>query len=197
MDFKRIFIFFIGFSILSTIGAMFFVFYIGKTVSDPGKMDGIFKKMGISGLGKQAVQWESGMFSPDGKYYVYTYKTQYVLNYDSRRGSQVRYDFYLQVLDVITGEKLLDKAFESKEDIQIVGMSEQDILLWSYVIGKNTYSPAIFSLNTKAMKFSTKALRKLNPEVPIDNVNSYFQSTNGKFDFRFTKQRRWSFIHGS
>lgn len=138
---------------------------------------------GCDAIGNQKPEWQSGMFSPDGKYYVYTYGQVFVTQYQKRRGASFSSGIltnYLQIMDCATGKKLLEKAFKSKEMINVKTIEGNQVALWSYKIGESQYMPAVFDLGLLAMKFSAEDLKKLNPTVPMKNVNLYFQNTTSQ-----------------
>lgn len=132
-------------------------------------------------MGNQPPKWQSGMFTPDGKYYVYTYGQVFVTQYRKRGGSTFSSGVltnYLQVIDCTSGKKILEKPFKSKQMINIETIEGNQVALWSYKIGENQYSPAVFDLSSLQMKFSAEDLKKLNPNVPLKNVNFYFKNTS-------------------
>ena len=138
---------------------------------------------GCDSIGNQAEQWQSGMFSPDGKYYVYTYGQVFVTQYQKRGGATFSSGIltsYLQVIDCATGNKLLEKPMKSKEMIRIETIEGNQVALWSYKIGDSEYSPAVFDLGLLKMKFSAVDLKKLNPNIPLYKVNTYFKNTGSQ-----------------
>ena len=138
---------------------------------------------GCDSIGNQAEQWQSGMFSPDGKYYVYTYGQVFVTQYQKRGGATFSSGIltsYLQVIDCATGNKLLEKPMKSKEMIRIETIEGNQVALWSYKIGDSEYSPAVFDLGLLKMKFSAEDLKKLNPTIPLYKVNTYYKNTGSQ-----------------
>lgn len=143
----------------------------------------IFSLCGCSFMGTQKPQWQSGTFIPDGKYYVYTYGETFVTQYQRRGNSTFTQGIlttYLQVIDCATGKMLLEKPYKSKEMINIKSIEGNTVGLWSYKIGDSEYSPAIFDLSSMKMKFSAEDLKKLNPNIPMKSVHSYFKNTSSQ-----------------
>lgn len=138
---------------------------------------------GCGFMGNQPPKWQSGMFTPDGKYYVYTYGQVFVTQYNKRGGATFSSGIltnYLQIIDCAYGKKLLEKPYKSKEMINIETIEGNQVALWSYKIGESQYSPAVFDLSSLKMKFCAEDLKKLNPNVPLKNVNSYFKNTSSQ-----------------
>ena len=138
---------------------------------------------GCDFMGNQAPKWQSGMFTPDGKYYVYTYGQVFVTQYNKRGGATFSSGIltnYLQIIDCASGKKILEKPFKSKEMINIETIEGNQVALWSYKIGESQYSPAVFDLGSLEMKFSAEDLKKINPNVPLKNVNFYFKNTSSQ-----------------
>ncbi|MBS1729988.1 MAG: hypothetical protein JSS67_04335 [Bacteroidetes bacterium] len=138
---------------------------------------------GCSSIGTQPPQWHSGMFSPDGKYYVYTWEEFFVNQYSQRGGATFRAGStttYLQVMDCKSGKKILDKPIKSPEILTIVDIENNHVWLQSYEISKS-WSPALFDLNTMKMAFSAKDLAAINPSVPMKmGVIRFFKNSPGK-----------------
>ncbi len=146
----------------------------------------LFSRCGV--MGEQAANWESGMFSPDGKYYVYTYSNMFITQYSKKGGSTTRIGsitYYIQTIDCITGKKLLEKPFESDETFWISNIDGNYAVFQSYDVGQGYNSPAIFDLKSKKMRHTAEETRKLNPTIPMKMVNSYFYNVNGKENFVF------------
>ena len=142
-----------------------------------------FLFQGCSFMGNQLPKWQSGMFTPDGKYYVYTYGQVFVTQYQKRGGSTFSSGIltsYLQVIDCNLGKEMLEKPLKSKEMIRIETIEGDQVALWSYKIGDSEYSPAVFDLGTLTMKFSAEELKNLNPNVPLKSVNTYFTNTSSE-----------------
>ena len=147
-----------------------------------------FLFQGCSFMGNQPPKWQSGMFTPDGKYYVYTYGQVFVTQYQKRGGSTFSSGIltsYLQVIDCNSGKEILEKPLKSKEMIQIETIEGNQVALWSYKIGDSEYSPAVFDLGTLTMKFSAEELKKLNPTVSLKSVNTYFANTSSELGIIF------------
>lgn len=128
----------------------------------------------------QVPQWESGMFTPDGKYYAYTYNSL-IINQPSKRGGLARFrpgsnNYYLQIIDCATGEKLLEKPFKSKELLVITDIKDNNIWLWTYNADDDNISPALFDLKSKKMAFGSKNIRKINPNVSLKNAPTFYRN---------------------
>lgn len=148
----------------------------------------LFLMNSCSEMGKQPPIWESGMFSTDGKYYAYTYSELFVMQYSKRGGATFRSgisSYYLQVIDCTTGKKMIEQPVKSKEMIRVQKIEGNNILLWTYTIGKSLYSPAIFDMGTQKMKFTSEDLRSINSDVPMNTVYSYFNYSNSQPGFIF------------
>lgn len=141
---------------------------------------------GCGVMGEQAAKWESGMFSPDGKYYVYTYSNMFITQYSKKGGSTTRIGsitYYIQTIDCITGKKLLEKPLESKEQIKISNIIGDYAMFSSYDMDKRFSTPSIFDLKSKKMKFATDDIRKINPSIPLTNVTQFFDNVSGTKEF--------------
>lgn len=136
-----------------------------------------------SEIGTQPPVWQSGMFSPDGKYYVYTW-TEFFVNQYSKRGNATfrsgSSTTYLQIIDCTNGKKLLDKPLKSPEMLTIADIENNHVWLVSYEISKR-WGPALFNLDSMRMTFSAKDLMNINPAIPMKmQVISFYNNNSGK-----------------
>ena len=115
----------------------------------------LLSMISCSEIGTQPPVWKSGMFSPDGKYYVYTWTEMYITQYSKRGNSTFRSGSsttYLQIIDCTNGQKLLSKPLKSAEMLTIADIENNHVWLVSYEISKRwapacrTGSPAVGSL---------------------------------------------------
>ncbi|MFZ1800184.1 MAG: hypothetical protein WAU24_10010 [Chitinophagaceae bacterium] len=138
---------------------------------------------GCSDMGKQPPVWESGMFSPDGKYYVYTWSEIFITQYSKRGNSTFSSGSstsYLQIIDCATGRKLLEKPLESSEKLTIAEIEDNHVWLVSYEISKR-WAPAMFDINSLKMAFSAKDLIQINPSIPMKmQTISFYNNTSGQ-----------------
>lgn len=135
---------------------------------------------GCGVLGTQPGQWVSGMFTPDGKYYVYTYSSIFVTQY-SRKGnvrhSQGVISYHLQAIECATGRKRYDEAPKLDGHTVIMDVDGDRVWLISMLPGTGEQGPGLFSLSEGAMKFSLEDLVELNPGIPLANAYSFFTDT--------------------
>ncbi|MCO6483055.1 MAG: PQQ-binding-like beta-propeller repeat protein [Flavobacteriales bacterium] len=135
---------------------------------------------GCGVLGTQPGQWVSGMFTPDGKYYVYTYSSIFVTQY-SRKGnvrhSQGIISFHLQAIECATGRKRYDEAPKLDGYPVIMDVEGDHVWLVSQLSGTGEQGPGLFSLSAGAMKFSLEDLVEINPGIPLANAYNFFTDT--------------------
>ena len=125
---------------------------------------------GCSFMGRQAPVWRSGTFTPDGKYYVYLYSIYNVSQYSQQGGITHRSgttEYYLQVLNAVSGEKLLESPRRFDELVDIGDVSNQYVWLSSRDVRKERNSLAIFDLSALKLKFDAEEIVKLNPDIPF------------------------------
>jgi len=134
-------------------------------------------------MGKQPPVWESGMFSPDGKYYAYTWSEMFITQYSKRGNSTFRSGSstsYFQIIDCATGRKLLDKPLESTEKLTIAEIENNHVWIVSYEISKR-WAPALYDINSLKMTFSANDLIKINPAIPMKmQVIRFYKNNSGK-----------------
>lgn len=167
--FKKMIYFVAGFSILCTLGGLLFTGYISNLVSDPDKIGKITGKSGMnqSPVGLQPPEWRSGVFSPDGKYYVYTYSITDVKSYHSRFGASTSVRFYLQVIDAPSGVALLEEAIQLQGAPTIVSVDNNALWLSVYNIKEDKASPVLYQIGAKQLKYTARDFKRINPHLPV------------------------------
>lgn len=140
--------------------------------------------VGCGVLGKQAPEWESGTFTPDGKYYVYTYSTTTITRY-SRQGAVTRQQgiirYYLQAIDCTTGEDLYEKPRRIEDGHPcIMAAAGDDVWLFVQSLGGEASGPALFSLGEGRLKLGPAELEKVNPGIPIREAHSFYRVPGGQ-----------------
>lgn len=155
--------------------------YLNSTISKytSGQMQGMEGVMGI----KSTPVFQSGFFTEDGNYFVYTYQPE-VEKPDVDGSITMRgfaYPPYFQVIDCNTGKKLLKKPFDGEKYNQLYVLWEQDGLVW---LMKDEYHKgnliALYDLKANKFRFSFGELEKLNPEVSWRERNRYLLNTSSK-----------------
>ncbi|HMN05026.1 MAG TPA: hypothetical protein PKD45_04805 [Flavobacteriales bacterium] len=143
--------------------------------------------LGLAGcgiLGRQAPQWESGTFTPDGKYYVYTYSAITITRF-SKQGAVTRQQgiirYYLQAIDCATGKDLYEKPRRIEEGSPcIMAAAGDDVWLFVQSLGGGASGPALFSLGEGRLKLGPADLGKANPGMPIDQAHSFYRLPGGQ-----------------
>ncbi|HTN36227.1 MAG TPA: hypothetical protein VL053_04080 [Arachidicoccus sp.] len=118
-------------------------------------------------LGRQPPEWVSGMFTPDGKYYVYTYAERFVIQYSKRGASSKtigKLTYYLQAIHCATGKKVLETPWKSKEMLSICLLDATDIWLSSFNLNGKP-GIALFDLKKQQLRYSPDQLRSINPDL--------------------------------
>ena len=141
-----------------------------KTMKRIGMILTLSLLAGCSFMGRQAPVWKSGTFTPDGKYYVYLYSVFNVSQYSQQGGITHRSgttEYFMQVLDCASGEKMLKVPLLFEELVDIGDVSNQYVWLTSRDLRKKRNSLAIFDLSTLKLKFKAKEIAKLNPDIPF------------------------------
>ncbi|MEO8117223.1 MAG: hypothetical protein ABI653_06190 [Bacteroidota bacterium] len=143
----------------------------------------IFLLNSCSEIGTQPPIWKSGMFSPDGKYYVYSW-TEFFVNQYSKRGNATfrsgSSTTYLQIIDCMNGRKLLDKPLKSPEMLTIADIANNHVWLVSYEISKR-WAPALFDIDSLKMTYSASDLMNINPAIPMKmQVIGFYNNDSGK-----------------
>ncbi len=143
----------------------------------------LLSMISCSEIGTQPPVWKSGMFSPDGKYYVYTWTEMYITQYSKRGNSTFRSGSsttYLQIIDCTNGQKLLSKPLKSAEMLTIADIENNHVWLVSYEISKR-WAPALFDIDSLKMTFSAKDLISINPSIPMKmQVIGYYNNDSDK-----------------
>ncbi|WP_461532010.1 hypothetical protein [Sinomicrobium sp.] len=133
---------------------------------------------GCSFMGKQAPVWEGGVFTPDGKYYVYMYSVYHVTQYSQQGGITHRSGYterFLQVVDCASGEKLLKNPVEFDELVRIGDVNNHYVWLSVRDIEEEQNSVAVFDLSSFDLKFSAEDIREKNPDIPF-GYGAFFES---------------------
>lgn len=143
-----------------------------------GKMDGIGSFMGLS----NAPVFQTGIFSEDGNYFVYTYQPE--IEKPNVKGSVTirgfAYPPYFQIIDCRTGKKVLDGAFESEKYSQLYVVWEQDDLVWLSKTLESETTLALYDIKANKFRYKFGDLEKLNPNVNWKSNYSYFVNTTAK-----------------
>lgn len=142
-------------------------------------MEGIEGLMGI----KRTPVFQSGFFTEDGNYFVYTYQPE--VEKPDEDVSVTMHGFayppYFQVIDCNTGKKLLKQPFDGDKDNQMYVLWEQDGLVWmlrrEYHKGN---SIALYDLEANKFRFGFGELEKLNPDVSWKENSRYLLNTTSK-----------------
>lgn len=174
---KKFIIFVIGFVLLTTAGIWLFQNHITKMVSDPDKIGSLLEKIGADNhnIGEQPGNWQSGAFTADGKYYVYTYGIQRINHYSQRDGSTFRsgpVKYYLQVIDASTGIPLLSKPIEMGDMATIMEIDNHQVWLSTRYYDRGFTNPELYIIGEKQLKFTAENFITLNPEIPLAQKDS-------------------------
>lgn len=144
---------------------------IYMTFSSTGMNFGsFFTDNGASTIQEQ--EWESGCFSEDGNYYVYTSQAIGMQGITS----------YLQVIDCQTQKKVLKKPISDKRILWIIQVDGSEVWIHS----KDTKStpmidtPILFDVKTGKVKWDMKDLWKLNPDFSMKAITRYYRNTTEK-----------------
>ncbi|MBS1746146.1 MAG: hypothetical protein JST21_08250, partial [Bacteroidetes bacterium] len=143
-----------------------------------GKMDGIGSFMGVSNV----PVFQSGVFSEDGNYFVYTYRPE-VEKPDVKGSITMRgfaYPTYFKVMKTATG-KVVDKPYESGKHDQMYVVCSEDHWVWlmKKVEGQESQI-ALYDLNTHQFKYDFGKLEKLNPSVDWKKTYSFYNNNTEK-----------------
>lgn len=131
-------------------------------------------------MGKQEPLWQSGMFSPDGKYYAYTYSVTTITGVQKKgnaTSSQGMISNYLQVIDLASGKNILKKPYKSKGMLWLREIEGNYIWLQNLNISDGVFTPVLFDIAGQEVKFDAKDLRKTNPEVLAKSVATFYKDT--------------------
>lgn len=129
------------------------------------------------GIGSKQNEWESGMFSSDGRYYAYTYDETTVLGTTStgRSGSGFL-KHYFQIIDLSSGEKLLEKPYRTKGMSDLQEIEGNYIWLNDHNLSNNMVLPVLFDLQSRKMKFDAEELQKTNPGILAKSIGLFYKS---------------------
>lgn len=179
MDIRKKFyiIFFGGFALifaLTFLGGKFMGNLVSKFSS--GKMGGFGSFMGVSNV----PVFQSGVFSEDGNYFVYTYRLE-VEKPDVDGSITMRgfaYPTYFRVIETATG-KVVNKTYESgKHDQMYVVCAEANwVWLLKKVEGQESQI-ALYDLARQKFKYEFGELEKLNPSVDWKKTYSFYSNNS-------------------
>ena len=133
-------------------------------------------------MGKQPPVWEGGSFTPDGRYYVYVYSIYNVRNYESSGGytrTSGPTDFYFQVIDCATGEKVLKSPIQTRKRLEIGVVDDAYVWLTTFVPKDQEHGVAIFDIGKMEMTFEDKDVRRLNPNIPFTHAR-FHENNSGR-----------------
>ncbi len=176
---KKFYIIFIG-----GFALVFAFFFLGRKLMNnaiskftSGKMDGIGSMMGISNV----PVFQSGVFSDDGNYFVYTYKPE-VVKPDVKGNIKIQgfaYPAYFRVMETTTG-KIVNKLYESDKHDQMYVVSTEDNEVWlmKKVEGQETQI-ALYDLASQTFKYKFGELEDLNTSIDWKKTYSFY-SNNSK-----------------
>lgn len=171
MSFKnKIIVIMLGIMVLTTVGGILFTRFISSVVSD--------NMMG-SWLSKVPV-FQTGVFTDDGSYFVYTYKPQVVKpNVDAnvmiKGGASPT---YFQIIETATG-KILDSPYESGKFVWLSVVWTEGNLVWLYEDpNKGESSLALYDINARKFRFNFGEIEKLNPSIPGFTRRFFINTTN-------------------
>ena len=157
------------FSLLSGV-VSYLLFHFGKKFfSDPANLSGIIKRAGLDEhlIGLQPADWKSGCFSPDGKYYVYTYSIMNIQHYSSKQGSLGSIKYYLQVLNSATGDAVLKAPLELDRSAKIIDIQNDQVWLSIYDLKQGWTLPALYITGENKLKYTAEDIAKLNPSFDL------------------------------
>lgn len=154
--------------------------FMGNAISNftSGKMDGIGSMMGISNV----PVFQSGVFSEDGNYFVYTYRPE-VEKPDVKGNIRMKgfaYPTYFKVMNTTTG-KVVNKPIESgKHDQMYVVCTESNwVWLMKKVEGQETQI-ALYDLASQKFKYDFGELEKLNASIDWKKTYSFYSNNTAQ-----------------
>ncbi|MBW7866977.1 MAG: hypothetical protein H3C31_01490 [Brumimicrobium sp.] len=118
----------------------------------------------------QGKELQSGFFSKDGKYFIYTTQTI------GMRGISG----YIQAIDLSTSQKTLKKDYKSNEMFTVIQADEEGAWIRCFNSGDNRWTPALFDYKNGKMIFSPEDIIKLNPSISLTNTLSFQKNTTTK-----------------
>lgn len=179
MNLRRKFIFlFLGILIFSLATSSLWRRFLNNSISEytTGKLKGI---EGLAGI-KSTPVFQSGLFSEDGKYFVYTYRPE-VERPDVDGSVTMRgfaYPTYFQVIDCANGKKKLPQPVESGKYDQMYVLWVQDDWVWLMKReNKKGNFLALYDLKDNQFRFDFGALEKLNPNISWKESNRFLRNT--------------------
>ena len=133
-------------------------------------------------LGKQPPVWEGGTFTPDGRYYAYVYSIYTVRNFEKSGGytrTSGPTDYYFQVIDCATGEKMLQEPIRSRKRMEIGVVDDSYVWLTTFIPQEQEHGVAIFDLGKMELTFDDDDVRKLNPTIPFSH-SRFHENNSGR-----------------
>lgn len=128
---------------------------------------------------------KSGMFSSDGKYYVYVHSRVLTTSISKKGGansSQGIISYSLQAVECATGQKLYRKSVKLNDYPAVLDVRGDRV--WLYCYQGDTppmfHGPALYSLQQGKLIFSQKELRELNPGPGLAKVFMYYEAPEGE-----------------
>ena len=133
-----------------------------------------------SQLGRQEPAVFGGKFSPSGRYYAYIYQSVFIFSYQRTGGRSVSngsITHYLQIVDTDTGQKLLAEPFKPiKFDCrypQVGDVGDSHVVVACSDDQGKPQAPLVFSIASRTVALTGKAIRERNPGLPVDGVHGY------------------------
>ena len=135
-----------------------------------------------SEIGRQPPEWASGVFTPNGKYFVYLYKIFNVTYYERAGGMEHRSGkttYYLQAIDCTTGKKKFSSPIPFENHTDIIEVDDKYIWIETQDESekKKMTDVIVYDLESNSMKFKRGQLRALNPKVPLQSNSFYINET--------------------
>lgn len=174
MDIRKKFnVFFVVILVVTTAGIFLFNTFLGKKISSfTSELGGSL----TDGFMSAVPEFQSGFFSEDGRYFVYTYRPDVEMpDVDASitiRG--VSFPSYFQVMDCQTGEKVLKQAFDVGKHTQLYVIWEEAGDLWLGKVEDGKMTLALFDLKTHDFRYRFGELEKLNPAVDWRSNHSFY-----------------------
>lgn len=171
---KKFYIIFIGGFIL----VLALTFLGDKLISkfSSGKMGGFGSFMGVGNV----PVFQSGVFSNDGNYFVYTHRLE-VEKPDVDGSITMRgfaYPTYFRVMETATG-KVVNKAYESGKHDQMYVVCTEGNWVWLMKRLKGQESLiALYDLSTQKFKYDFGALEKMNTSIDWKKTYSFYRNNS-------------------
>lgn len=128
------------------------------------------------GFGKKDHNWESSLFSSDGKYFAYTYITTTSLSAGYGRKQSGFFKYYLQIIDLATEEKLLSEPLKLEGYNTIIGFEDNYVWIRNTNSSTSISTPIPFDLSTKKLVLKGKDIIKQNSPLFDQSISSFYRS---------------------